>query len=1260
MLNYISERCFIRLAKTDHIRSKLRSSVSSIAIAVGLLTLAGTSSADAQTFDQFVIIQPIQVCDDAGNNCAVVDLRHAATARTLQQAGVLPIYLPQTQFNSTALLAANNGPSSFSDANGGSANALTLNMWFTGTGSIDDCGGPGTNIVGCANTPGRFLVIDGPFNANSATDNGLEQNLIPHEIGHTFGLVHTAPTADLMNDTVQTDQFAAIGVTNFLLTDAERTTIRDNARSQASAVNCIGDTNLAAGSACLNVFGQGGNNVITLNNGSGVLQNVQGDDGDDTISIQSGSIVGGNVTGDANNDTLNIGGIVMNDVLGGTGDDDIIVLSTAQVIRNIDGGSGTDEISIAGRVAAGNFAAIAGTGALTTAIVASPTQVRGGADGDTITVQAGAIVAGSVFGDDNDGNEANDAGDTITVSGGQVIGTIDGEGGSDIITISDGAIRAFTDGGAGSPTQGGSVLGGGGGDTIAVTGGRIARNVEGEDGDDTISILGGTVFGNVLGGEGADTISLAEPGTVDGNVDGGAGTDTITIASDPTNVFGGIGGDLITLNNGAVVTESVFGDDGDGNEGNGDGDDIIVMNGGFVVENVNGEGGSDQISILGGFVGNNIIGGGGADIVALGGGTVSGSVNTGDGQDIITLSATSVGGSIDAGADADTITINGGSVTSVFGGGGGDEANWTGGTIALSVDMGDGTDRLTIFGVNAGGTALQAGLTALDGGDDASSADGQIDILNLNGVVEVLTDLQNWEFINLNAASIASLGNATRTIDTEQFLISSTSTLIASSNVGGQTFTIDGNLVNFGSINMVGLTPNYDTLEATGTYDGRTGSTLSVDSFLGAFGSPSDLLLVGTNTIGNTGLIVNDTNAGPGVFNPIGIEVVRVEGAPGSTVQENFTLLGGPIEKDLWVFDLGLDNTRSNPGRANADVHVLYSRPGEIVQFSPFFVTGALSAFHSSLDPWIDRQHTLADAVASNNFGLVGLKDQPAARTGTFVDVWAAPFGSRKTEDAISTLTFFGDSFSARMDYDQTTYGFQAGVDLVTIMEGGDAIMAGVFGGFLNSSVTPDNIPVSGDYEGGTFGVYGSYVNGGFSLSAVGKVDLLNFDWRAPTLDLDASSDVNTFGGRLEAAYKLPVSTASWLEPYTNLTYAKSNWDQFSVLATTFSFDDNESILGRAGVRLGTDFQNSETLFTKVFAGVGVVYEFDENNTANIISGGFVLPLQHQADTTSLELQGGFKLEDISSGLAVSITSTGRFSEEAEEYGGKATVNYKF
>ena len=177
-------------------------------------------------------------------------------------------------------------------------------------------------------------------------------------------------------------------------------------------------------------------------------------------------------------------------------------------------------------------------------------------------------------------------------------------------------------------------------------------------------------------------------------------------------------------------------------------------------------------------------------------------------------------------------------------------------------------------------------------------------------------------------------------------------------------------------------------------------------------------------------------------------------------------------------------------------------------------------------------------------------------------------------------------------------------------------------------------------------------------MSGVLKADFLNFDWRAPGLGLEAETDVNTFGGRIEATYKHKFNASGWLQPYANLTYARSSWDEFDVLATTFDLGGNDSLLGRVGLRIGADIREGGSTFN-IFAGAGVAYEFSGDNQADIISGGATLPLVHSLDTTTLEVQGGVRWI-AENGFSLSLTGHGNFSKNVEQYGGRANMSIQF
>lgn len=1269
-------------------------------VTVSAAALLAAMPAASQTVDRFILIQPIQVCDDGGANCATITNFPPETRAIYAQAGVFPVFLTPIQLNSSAELNGLTGVDPIDDDDGGGSETV-IEAWFVN--SLDDGDAdPSTNLFGEAWIDGNGIIINASAVSNFNGGNG-RRDTFAHELGHNLGLDHNdfgAGGADnLMTAGATRNIPTGVGDINpngaqvDQLTADQITEIRD--RYVQTAVDCNGTA---------------GPDVITKGNGD-VCQNFSGLADNDTMSLAGGALVMGNMSGNEGNDTLN-------------------VTLTSFVLGNLDGGAGDDTILISDASEIGW----------------NDGDVLGGIGNDGITIDSNSIIYGDVFGDDGNGNEADgDGNDVIKMLGGQVGsdlhgtgGNINGEGGDDDIQIFGGSVAGNVLGGSGNDkietkepaTIAGNVDGGAGNDTITIasdpadvlggigddtvnilagavavnvfgddgdgneangdgadtinmTGGAVSGNVDGEGGVDQLLISGGTIAGNVLGGGGGDTITTSGTAAITGNIDGEDGNDTMSVATSAANVLGGNGDDGMTINAGANVS-NVFGDNNDGNDANGDGADTITMNGGTVAANVDGEGGIDTIAILGGSVGANVLGGAGGDSLTVNGGSVTGDVSGEEDNDKIFITSGSVGGNVlggtgldevdlgggtvalnvDTGADADKVTLHGTAVSGdVLTQAGNDTMSWTSGTIAAgkNINMGADTDVLDIHGTADGGTALQAALASLDGGDDASSADGQVDTLNLHGVVETLTQMNNWEFINLLDNSRGDLGAVSRTITTEIFSIDAASALIAGAGVGGQVYTIAGILDNKGGLAMSDSGAFYDEVAVTSDYRATTGALASFDTFLGADGSPSDLLRVGGATTGDpTGLVIFDTNPGAGAFTPLGIELVRVEGPAGSTAAEDFFLTAGPIEKGLWTYDLGLDNTRANPGRANADVHVLYSRPDEITQFTPYFATAALTIFETSLEPWIDRQYTLHDTLAMNRH-VTPTADigQPVPMKGTFVDLWAAPFGLYREVEADSVLSFFEDTFSARMDYDQTVWGILGGIDVISIIDDDSAVMGGVFGGYLNSSVNPDAVAVSGDYEGGTIGAYGSYLWQGLTLSAVGKVDLLKFGWDSSSLNIKENADVDTWGGRVEAAYKLALGEAPWIEPYGNLTYADSSWDSFEVLGTEFDLDDNDSLVGRLGLRVGADFYGT-TDYAKVFIGGGVAEQFEDGTTADLVSGGATLPLSDDIDDTVYEVLGGFKFGGTEHGLSVTVTGTGQFSDSIEGYGGKATVNYQF
>jgi Ca2+-binding RTX toxin-like protein len=472
------------------------------------------------------------------------------------------------------------------------------------------------------------------------------------------------------------------------------------------AVAVDGGTATVANTATIQVFGQAGNDTITLDESNGALPAALlfGGAGNDTITGGSGN---DQLFGQAGNDTLlGKGG---NDFLfGGAGNDTLI------------GGAGNDQVF----GEAGNDRMIWNPG--------DGTDLFEGGDGnDTAEVNGG------------NGSETF----TITANGSRVrfdrispapftldIGTtenlvVNANGGDDVITAGNGLanlIKLTIDGGAGNDT----ITGGDGDDTLiggdgndVITGGRGSDTALLGTGDDTFIWNPGDGSDVVEGQSGTDTLvfngaNIAEKIDIERN--GGRvrfTRDVANIVMDLNGVeqiqFAAKGGsDDITVGDltGTGVTQVTV-DLGNG-LGAGDGAADTVT--------VNGTGGNDQITVTN--VGSTITVTGLSEQVTLANAEAGDllTIKGGNGNDTInagSLAPSVIGLTIDGGAGNDTITgsqgndtlIGGDGNDVVIGGRGNDTAQlgngndtfvWNPGDGSDSVDGGAGTDTLQFNGAN--------------------------------------------------------------------------------------------------------------------------------------------------------------------------------------------------------------------------------------------------------------------------------------------------------------------------------------------------------------------------------------------------------------------------------------------------------------------------------------------------------------------------------------------------------------------------------
>ena len=197
---------------------------------------------------------------------------------------------------------------------------------------------------------------------------------------------------------------------------------------------------------------------------------------------------------------------------------------------------------------------------------AAPTNITGSSGANTITVASGALLRAA--GNLGDGADVLDVTGTVNTGA----GTLDLGDGDDTFTIHDGAnVLGTVAGGAGINTFNTDIAGVA--DLGAITGfqsllktGAGTLNINGPATSvfDVVAISGGTVHvgsGATLD-PGITTVSSGATLQVDGNYLGTAGNDSMTVAgtvSGSGSVDLGLGDDVLTLNDGAVIAASVGG-----------------------------------------------------------------------------------------------------------------------------------------------------------------------------------------------------------------------------------------------------------------------------------------------------------------------------------------------------------------------------------------------------------------------------------------------------------------------------------------------------------------------------------------------------------------------------------------------------------------------------------------------------------------------------------------------------------------------------
>ena len=556
------------------------------------------------------------------------------------------------------------------------------------------------------------------------------------------------------------------------------------------AVTVTGGTATVANTSLIQVFGTGGNDMISLDETNGALPAAQlfGGAGNDTLIGGSGNdqLFGGagndTLLGKAGNDLL-FGGDGNDTLIGGTGNDqmfgqagnDLMIWNPGEGTDLMEGGDGNDTAEVNG-----------GNGAETFTITPNGTRVRF----DRVSPAPFSLDIGTT---ENLVLHAGGGDDTITAGNGLaglINLTLDGGDGNDTITGGDG--NDVLIGGAGNDV----VIGGrgndnaqlgSGDDTFVWNPGDGSDTVDGGDGTDTLVFNGANVnekvditandgrvkftrdVGNItmdlnsvehidftarggadnvtvgdLTGTGVTQVAIDLAATPGSNVGDGA-ADSVTVngtaGNDTVQVAGAAG--LVSVT-GLPATVTLAGAEGANDQlivNGGAGNDVINAAGlaaGTVQLTIDGGAGNDTITgsqgddmLLGGDGNDTVIGGRGNDVAFLGNGNDTFIWNPGDGSDVV-----------EGQAGTDTLVFNGANVNENI------DISANGQRVRLSRDVGnvvmdlDGVEQIQLNALGGADTITVNDLTGTDAKQVAidlsavpgsGQGDGQADTVNVNG-----------------------------------------------------------------------------------------------------------------------------------------------------------------------------------------------------------------------------------------------------------------------------------------------------------------------------------------------------------------------------------------------------------------------------------------------------------------------------------------------------------------------------------------------
>ena len=543
--------------------------------------------------------------------------------------------------------------------------------------------------------------------------------------------------------------------------------------------------------------------------------------------------------------------------------------------------------------------------------------------------------------------------------------------------------------------------------------------------------------------------------------------------------------------------------------------------------------------------------------------------------------------------------------------------------------IGTGTTLLTGDNPYSGATTVSSGTLLVGDAAHASAA------LSGGGAVQVAA-----------GATLGGYGNV-------QGPVSNAGTLaVADAALPGQgtgAFVIGGALSNAGLVQLAGT--GVGNKLTVGSYAGQ-GGRINLNTVLGGDASPTDQLVIdGGSASGQTSLQVTNVG-GLGAATP-GNGILLVNAVNGATSEASAFSLGNSLEAgpyryslyrgsrddsapDSWFLRSQREDDSATPPPTSGPVTP--TTPDYRPETSLYAAIPSLGLTYAQA--MVDSLH---ERVGEENRSLEGTLQQRPAGDGPLG--WGRMIYRNGQQDR----EHYGQ-YGEMPKYDYQISAFQVGLDLFQRqMDDGSSDRAGLSLAFGNIKGDVDHYDRrdAGDdtLRGYSLGGYWTHFGAsGWYLDGVLQYTYIDIDANSrQTYDLDSHGQAYT--ASLEGGYPFEVGRDLYVEPQLQATYTRLDLSDSRDSAASVRFDDSESLVTRAGVRLAKDWlppagQSSRRV--SLWLRPSVLHDFQGESKTRFSSADGDVPFKSDIGGSSGELTFGV---DVQADKRTSFFATGGYQQ---------------